>query len=376
MNKSDVVIIGGGLAGLSLSIVLARKGHSVTLLEKNTYPFHRVCGEYISLESYQFLVELGIPLAEMNLTLIQQLQVSSPTGSSLQSPLPLGGIGISRFLLDEELAKIARTTGVKLLEHTRVESVLFENNTFHIKTATQQFETTLCIGSFGKKANLDVQWERPFTKTKPSKLNNYVGIKYHIQSDFPKDAIALHNFKDGYCGISAIENNKHCLCYLTTAQNLKNAGNDIKRMEQETLSKNPFLKDIFQNATFLFDNPVAISQISFEPKSLIENHILMLGDAAGVITPLCGNGMSMALHGSKLLSNLIDTFLKGEITRNSLESLYLTQWKRLFSQRLWVGRRIQALFGNELQTDLLVKGIRPFPFLLKKLIQSTHGKPF
>ena len=102
----------------------------------------------------------------------------------------------------------------------------------------------------------------------------------------------------------------------------------------------------------------------------------MLGDAAGVITPLCGNGMSMALHGSKLLSNLIDTFLKGEITRNSLESLYLTQWKRLFSQRLWVGRRIQALFGNELQTDLLVKGIRPFPFLLKKLIQSTHGKPF
>lgn len=376
MNKSDIIVVGGGLAGLSLSIVLARKGHSVTLLEKNTYPFHRVCGEYISLESYPFLLELGVPLATMHLPAIQHLQVTSPTGTQLNSPLPLGGIGISRFLLDQLLANIARKEGVNLLEQTRVNAIQYNDNRFVVDTTKGQYEAPLCVGSFGKKANLDVQWERPFTQTKPSKLNNYVGIKYHIQSDFPKDAIALHNFKDGYCGISAIENNQHCLCYLTTAQNLKNAGNDIKRMEQETLSKNPFLKDIFQNATFLFDNPVAISQISFEAKSLVENHVLMLGDAAGVITPLCGNGMSMALHGSKLLSNLIDAFLKGEMNRNSLESQYLTQWKRLFSQRLWIGRRIQALFGNELQTDLLVKGIRPFPFLLKKLIQSTHGKPF
>ena len=79
-----------------------------------------------------------------------------------------------------------------------------------------------CSGcAFGKRSNLDVKWKRDFLKQKPGKLNNYIGVKYHIKSDFPADTIALHNFKNGYCGISKVENDEHCLCYLTTAKNLK-----------------------------------------------------------------------------------------------------------------------------------------------------------
>ena len=56
----DVAIVGGGLAGLSLSILLAKAGYKVILFEKEKYPFHKVCGEYISLESWNFIERLGI----------------------------------------------------------------------------------------------------------------------------------------------------------------------------------------------------------------------------------------------------------------------------------------------------------------------------
>src|ERR1700722_5156440 len=104
----DVIIAGGGLAGLALSIQLARSGYSVALLEKETYPYHKVCGEYISLESWNFLEELGLPLSDWNLPVIHQLLVSAPDGNSITHELPLGGFGISRFKLDAALAALSR----------------------------------------------------------------------------------------------------------------------------------------------------------------------------------------------------------------------------------------------------------------------------
>ena len=104
--------------------------------------------------------------------------------------------------------------------------------------------------------------------------------------------------------------------------------------------------------------------------------MLMLGDAAGMITPLCGNGMSMALHSSKLASGKIDAFLLQRINRTELEKSYTRDWKRLFSKRLFVGRVIQRLFGRVFITNLFVGMMKALPFLTRWLIRQTHGKPF
>ena len=61
-RKYDVAIVGGGLAGLSFPFNLPEKGSRVCLFEKEKYPFHKVCGEYISMESWGFLTGLGLPL--------------------------------------------------------------------------------------------------------------------------------------------------------------------------------------------------------------------------------------------------------------------------------------------------------------------------
>ena len=117
-NIYDCIIVGGGLAGLSLSILLAKKNRSVLLIEKKSYPYHKVCGEYISMESWNFITGLGIPLAEMNLPIIKKFKMTSVKGIEINEDLDLGGFGISRHTLDFLLAKRAIELSVTLHEET------------------------------------------------------------------------------------------------------------------------------------------------------------------------------------------------------------------------------------------------------------------
>lgn len=372
----DVAVIGGGLAGLGLAIQSARAGYRTILFEREKYPFHKVCGEYISHESWNFLQELGIPLSDLQLPQISRVMISAPNGKYIEHPLPLGGFGISRYTLDAMLANIARKEGVELREDTRVMDVVYRNNRFVLFTNKGEVEASVVAGTFGKRSNLDIKWKRQFTRKKPNKLNHYVGVKYHIRVNHPPDLIALHNFEYGYCGISQIEDNKYCLCYLTTAHNLRRNKNDIHLAEKNILMKNPFLKQLFSAAEFLYEEPVTISRISFNKKSQVENHVLLIGDAAGMITPLCGNGMSMALHGSKLAFEQIDEFLKGTIDRFDMEQQYTQQWENKFGRRLIAGRILQRFFGNPYLTNLLLAIVKPFPRFATYLIKLTHGQPF
>lgn len=375
-KKYDVAIIGGGLAGLTLSIQLAKKGYLVVLFEKEKYPFHKVCGEYISMESWQFLESIGLPLGNMQLPIIKKLIVTAPGGSSLHETLPLGGFGISRFKIDNDLMQIAINNGVVVMDGCKIDAVSFDGSIFNLASNSGNFISTVCCGSFGKRSNIDLKLKRDFIHQKSNKLNNYIGVKYHIKTNHPADTIALHNFENGYCGISKIEADKHCCCYLTNAANLKANNNSIKEMEKNVLFKNEHLKKIFTESEIIYDQPVTISQISFSKKTQVEDHILLLGDAAGMITPLCGNGMSMAMHSSKIVAGFIDQYLQQKITRDEMEKLYAGKWQQAFSHRLRTGRLIQSLFGKSYITNMFVSSMKRFPSLTRRLIRQTHGQPF
>jgi flavin-dependent dehydrogenase len=316
----------------------------------------------------------------MELPVIRNLLVTAPGGKSLEQSLPLGGFGISRYKLDSMMAFIARENGVEIMERTKVNDITYQGNLFTIHSSGDgsilNMEAKVVAGTFGKRSNLDIKWKRKFALQRPNKLNNYIGVKYHITTDWPADLIALHNFKDGYCGISQIEDKKYCLCYLTTAKNLERCGNSIQQLERDILYKNPHLEKIFTSSENEYGSPLTISQISFDKKSQVEDHVLLIGDAAGMITPLCGNGMSMALHGSKLAFRQIDLFLRNEIPRWQMEQDYTKNWQHQFSGRLRTGRIVQSFFGSAFLSNLLISALKPFPGLVSKLISQTHGQPF
>lgn len=375
VDQYDVGIIGGGLAGLALSILLSKAGHSVILYEKERYPFHKVCGEYISMESWDFLSRLGIDLKTKGLPIIKKLEVSTTKGVLLKHDLSLGGFGISRYTLDHELAMLAKAHGVIVEEGTKVNEVEYDGDNFSLLT-TQTIKTRVVAGCFGKRSNIDIRKKRKFTTLPKNKLNNFIGVKYHVHTEMPDDLIGLHLFPGGYCGVVRVDEGKTNLCYLTTAENLVRAENSISQMEKKILMTNPRLEKIFQNISVLPGFPLTISQVSFDSKSQVEDHMLMVGDAAGMITPLCGNGMSMALHGSKLAAEAISSFLKNKIDRQAMEKNFTNAWRQQFNTRLSMGRAIQKVFYNRWVSEVFVRTGKAFPAFTGLLEKSTHGKPF
>jgi menaquinone-9 beta-reductase len=372
MAEDKVIIIGGGLGGLIASLRLAQAGIPSIVIEKHAYPQQRVCGEYISHEVTPFLRSLGVYPESLHPAQISRFQLSSVTGRSALLPLDLGGFGVSRYAFDHFLYTRAREAGVEFLLDTEVVDVQLANDRFEVKTADRSFDARVVIGAFGKRSRLDVQLKRSFVQ----KRSPYVGVKYHVRVEHPHDLIALHNFPGGYCGMSHIEDGKVNLCYLTHRDNLKAYGN-IRAMEQAVLYQNPLLRDIFMRADFLSPKPETINEISFETKQPVEDHILMVGDAAGMITPLCGNGMAMAIRSAKILTDLLIPYYRNAAAdRAALEELYTTQWRAQFAAQLWRGRQIQRLFGSESASRLavnLVLHVRP---LARAIVRSTHGDVF
>ena len=147
-------------------------------------------------------------------------------------------------------------------------------------------------------------------------------------------------------------------------------------MELKILGRNPHLKKIFSNSTKLYDTALSISQISFEKKTSVQNHVLMVGDAAGLITPLCGNGMSMAMHAGKIAAENIKDFLENKISRKGLEKKYTEEWEKNFKTRLMTGRLVQRFFGKSWLTNIFIGIMKSFPSITKMIIRKTHGDVF
>lgn len=371
MKNKEVLIIGGGLAGLTAAIHLSQIGFKITVIEKNEFPKHKVCGEYISNEVLPYLNSLNLDIAGLLPTNITHLEFSTSSGKIIKNSLPLGGFGISRYTLDEYLYKKAVANGCEIITDS-VESIVFNNEEFTVSTSNKTIlKSEIVIGAYGKRSNIDQKLNRNFILKK----SPWLAVKAHYSGDFPNDLVGLHNFKGGYCGVSKVENDRINICYLADYETFKQFKN-IEDYQEKVVSQNPHLKTIFKKSQLLFEKPLSISQICFEEKRAVENHILMIGDTAGLIHPLCGNGMAMAIHSAKIVSELVGKYFNNEIkSRNQLEQSYVQQWNSHFRKRLKMGRLLSNLLQKQKLSGVLMRILIIFPFLLPKIIKKTHGKP-
>jgi flavin-dependent dehydrogenase len=367
-SQYDIAILGGGLAGLTSAIHLKKEGFKVIVIEKNTYPKHKVCGEYISNEVWIYLNEIGIKLDSLQPAKIDTLHFSLKSGNEIEMKLPMGGFGISRYSLDFYLYNVAQSLGVIIIQDT-VQEVVFDSDTFKILTKNNKIVANVALGAFGKRSNLDIHLNRKFIKKK----SNWVGIKAHYKVDFPKNIVGLYHFNGGYCGVSQIENNVVNICYLANYKEFKKY-RDIEEFQENSIKQNHQLKTIFNNATLVMEKPLTISQISFNKKETVTNHILMIGDTAGLIHPLCGNGMAMAIHSAKLAADEVTKFLLKRINRKELEQNYTANWKKNFKTRLAFGRILSSIIKKEKIAAIALGIAIRFPIILRFIISKTHGK--
>lgn len=369
----DAAILGGGLAGLSLSIDLRKRGYSVVVIEKGNYPRQKVCGEYISMESHRYLHSLCPALASLNLPYISHFRLSSTGRKEFQTKLDLGGFGISRFLLEELLFTEAKSIGVDFKLKCKVIETVHNpsEDDYTIKTNTGDVNARLVCNATGRKSNLE-------TKERETQLNgtNYIGIKYHVRLQRDPGFVEIHNFPGGYCGLSGIEDNKTCLCYIVNSKKLTSVHNSIPELEKKYLFQNSHLKTMFTNAEFLYKEPLTISGINFRIKKPATNSSFFLGDSAGSIAPVTGNGMSIALRSASVLASAIDNYFTKTINRQQLVENYTGFWNKEFTTRLKLSRHLQKLSEYPLLANLSIRLFNAFPGLGKRVIRHTHGASF
>ena len=373
MQNTQVIIIGGGLAGLTAAIHLCKNRIDVVLIEKESYPHHKVCGEYLSQEIIPYLHSLEIDIDNLDPPRIKRMEYSSISGKAISCDLEMGGIGISRYSLDHFLYKKAKNAGCGII-NSSVTEVEYKNGQFLVTTSEGEIiSSEFVLGAYGKRSNLDKKLDRSFIQEQSGWLA--VKAHYRVQSDFyPEDLVSLHNFNGGYCGLSKTELNTINVCYLATYRSFKNYKN-IEDYKEQVLRQNPHLNNFFNNAEMVFDKELSIAQVNFDKKSLIEEHILMIGDSAGLIHPLCGNGMAMAIHSAKIASeNILQFYEKKNCTRSDIENRYIEEWNHHFRSRIKAGRLLQKILLNKSLSDISQSFLSKAPGILPHIIRRTHGK--
>ena len=314
----DVAIVGAGPAGATLAGLLAMRGVDVVLLEKDRFPRDKLCGEFLSHEARPLLGRLGVE-EELGAKAasITKARVFSKRGETLETSLPGEAFGISRLTLDESLWRRVQRLGVRAFEKADVREVVASGHTttLTIKHAGAMSVLTpkVTVGAWGRRTRLDRQLERPFLQAR----HPWVGMKQHHRpvSAQAGDEVArmlggqveLHAFEGGYCGLNYVDGGVINACALLTQEAFDRlgAGPDWRAL---ALMMNRSSRSLWSRMHLLEPTETgtqAVAQVPFEQKNVYADGVFWLGDAAGMITPMTGDGQAMAIQSAGLLEPLI-----------------------------------------------------------------------
>lgn len=372
MSPYDVVIIGGGLGGCSAAITLASHGWQVLVLEKTPRPTHKLCGEFLSSEARGYFHRLGVLEAVLAAGAhpIHRTVVTSPSGALWAHALPGTGLGLSRLRLDALLIARVREAGAEVQEGCvaeRVEGGL--DNGFTVHTREGALACRLVLGAYGKRTTLD----RRLGRACISQTSPYVAFKGHFEGQGLTDEVALHGIPGGYCGLSRIEGGRVNACWITTTTALKAAGGTAAGMVEQAFGTNPRLADNMTQLTPVFDRYLSVGQLLFVPKGAFAGGVMMVGDAAGMIAPLCGDGMSMALRGGELAATHAGAYLSGQRPAPAFVREYARAWAQEFAPRMRLGRWMHAAYADPGGARLGHWALRHVPGLGRWMIRNTRA---
>lgn len=365
--RYDVIVVGAGLAGCSAAIQLACEGWSVLLLEQQRYPTHKLCGEFLSVEVSENFARLGVleTVQQVGAQPIDRTLVTTSAGATFEQTLPGTALGLSRYRLDLILFDRAAAVGASCHDGTSVRQI--EGNFKHgfsVSTNQGTFQSRAVLAAYGKRSSLDTH--RPFVRH-PSP---WVAFKAHCSGLDLSGVIELHAFPGGYCGLSAIETGQVNLCWIGHRQILTSSKDQNL---PEPLYANPFLRERLSHLTYDHTQKHRLRQISFALKGNFDGDICMIGDTAGMITPLCGDGMAMALRTADIAVPLLADYLRGDVSATSFKRQYQMCWQSEFQHRLQLGRWLHSGFIQPQLAQFGVSLCRTFPTMANWVIQNTRG---
>jgi flavin-dependent dehydrogenase len=330
----EVAIIGAGPAGSALAALLAARGIDVTLFDKDTFPRDKLCGEFLSYDALPILDAMNVDLGDA-----PRIETCRIIGSkrTYAFPLPHAARGVSRMFFDDLLVRTAQRNGA----------------TFRAETVSALPRAKVIVGAWGRWGRFDRQLERSFVDVKDRNF----GFKRHYVSPEPHTSIDLYSFSHGYLGVNAVEGGVTNICGLVHARRLAGHKGRWDGFIETIRAEAPQLDALYARHVPAQDHYLSSEPVIFRARSAVEGGVFMIGDASGVIDPLTGNGMAMAIQSALLAAPYILRAL-GATDRATIEDEYRAAHAAFFAPRIAWSRRAALLLSRPRLLDAALAAVR------------------
>lgn len=352
----DVAIAGAGPAGSTLAALLARRGYSVALIDRDVFPRDKLCGEFLSYDALPIVEALGVDLG--GAPNIDRCRVISRR-RTYEFDFPHPARGVSRMLLDAALHRCAINSGAQAITATATavsrDSVTFDGGSVRARVVA---------GAWGRWGRFDQQLDRAFVR---DRSHRNFGFKRHYRGDGANGLIELYSFAAGYLGVNDVEEGITNICGLVHARRLQSHKGRWDGFVETIRAEEPLLDEMYARYAPAQDGFLSSEPVIFRARSAVEEGIFMIGDASGVIDPLTGNGMAMAMQSALVAAPFIAAVLDGGDRRRS-EDGYRARHAQLFARRISWSRRVAFLLSRPALLDAALRFRHPAagPFFLRK----------
>jgi flavin-dependent dehydrogenase len=382
MNEqtTDILIIGGGPAGSTTALYLSKLGFDIIIVEKKAFPRETLCGEFLSKEVTDVLKELNlfddfITLKPNKLNLFKAVDQS---GIKLESDLSFDAHSMKRSVFDSFLIEKAKAENVAVIQPAEVISTIksFSNFISEIEDGSGskfKIKSRLVIAAYGKQNILDKKLERDFV----NKKSNLNGVKFHLPNNLLKNPFAneirIYTDEELYCGMNQVSDTEMTVCFL---ENRKQSKIPSRERLIDVIKSNKYFNEIFSDEAIDYiksTNIYGTGNMYFGSREVVENGIIMVGDAARVISPLAGDGIGMAMESAKLLYEIISRYGIEDTNREKIYSAYKKRYEKTFKKRLSIAKIIQGIILNRKSRRLGFGLAKNYPALLPYLIKFTRS---
>jgi flavin-dependent dehydrogenase len=272
------------VAGCAASIALARKGRSVTLIEREPTPRHKVCGEFLSGEALEDLHALGIDVASLGAVPINYVRLAAARRAA-EAPLPFPAASLTRKALDTALIAEAVAAGVRVERGRSVQALG--------RTASGMWQATLDDGVTFEAATAFLATGKHDLRgyPRPEDPERWVAFKMYFrlgsaQAAELARASELMLYPGGYGGIQPVEGGIANLCWVVQQRVLARVGHRCPHLAMRLAGAEPLLA-----------KPISVTHIPYGYiRPTTEDGLYCIGDQAAVIPSFTGDGISIALH--------------------------------------------------------------------------------